>query len=96
MELKAILYAMVHFGQKDATVISDSAYAVNTFSSWMYSWASKGWIKSDKKTPENLEIIKAYYELELQGYKIKLEKTKGHSDDVWNNLADRLATGKEK
>ena len=74
-------------------VYSDSAYCVNTFNEWMFGWANKGWKKSDKKTPENLDLIQAYYDWYKQGYRIDLRKIKGHAGHEWNELADQLATG---
>lgn len=99
MELKAILYVMLMYGNpKDEwhqpyIVYSDSAYCVNTFNTWMFSWAKNGWIKSNKQTPENLDIIKAYYDLYQRGYRIDLRKIKGHAGHKYNELADKLATG---
>ena len=99
MELKAILYVMLNYGEKcddwgqPPIVYSDSAYCVNTFNEWMFSWARKGWIKSDKKVPENLDLIQAYYDWYRQGYRIDLRKIKGHAGHEWNELADQLATG---
>ena len=67
-ELKAILFVMLEYGVKcdewgqPPVVYSDSAYCVNTFNEWMFNWARNGWIKSDKKVPENLDLIQAYYE----------------------------------
>ena len=101
-ELKAILYAFLNYGVNINTneftnnipiVYSDSSYCVNTFNDWMFRWASNGWIKSDKKEPENLDLIKAYYDWYQKGYRIELKKVKGHSDNKWNDLADKLATG---
>lgn len=103
MELKAILYAFLNYGVNINTneftnnipiVYSDSNYCVQTFNSWMFSWANNGWIKSDKKTPENLDLIKAYYNWYKKGYRIDLRKVKGHNGIKWNELADLLATGK--
>lgn len=99
MELKAILYAFLKYGvNKDnfhcPIVYSDSAYAVNIFNEWMFSWQKNGWRKSDKKTPENLELIQAYYDWYQKGYRIDLRKVRGHSDNLYNNYADLLATGK--
>ena len=101
MELKAILYTMLNFGVKlndDWTqipiVYSDSAYCVNTFNTWMFFWEKRGWLKSDFKPPENLEIIQAYYEHFKKGYRIDLRKIKGHVGQFYNELADKLATGK--
>lgn len=101
-ELKAILYSFLKYGVKvDSNkfttipvVYSDSAYAVNTLNEWMFNWAKNGWIKSDKKVPENLNLIKAYFEHYQKGYRIELRKIKGHAGDKWNELADKLATGK--
>ncbi len=90
-ELRAILYAFLNYGvqTKDMwtnpnciyipVVYSDSAYCVNTFNSWMFNWAKKGWIKSDNKTPENLDLIQAYYNWYQKGYRIELRKIKGHA-----------------
>ena len=103
MELKAILYAFLNYGVNINTneftnnipiVYSDSNYCVQTFNSWMFSWANNGWVKSDKKTPENLDLIKAYYNWYQKGYRIDLRKVKGHNGVKWNELADLLATGK--
>lgn len=102
-ELKAILYCMLNFGAKVnpnefqttiPIVYSDSAYCVNTFNEWMFNWAKNGWIKSDKKTPENLDLIQAYYDWYQKGYRIDLRKIKGHAGHQWNEMADALATGK--
>lgn len=104
MELKAILYTFLHFGvninDKDTfindipIVYSDSNYCVQTFNQWMFNWANKGWVKSDNKVPENLELIKAYYDWYQKGYRIDLRKVKGHSGVKWNEIVDQLATGK--
>lgn len=101
-ELKAILYAMINYGIHESeagfmfptTVYSDSNYAVKTFNEWMFNWEKNGWIKSDKKVPENLELIQAYYNLYKKGYRINLQKIKGHNGNKGNDLADKLATGK--
>lgn len=97
MELLAILAVMFKYGQKTPAlpydVYSDSAYAINTFTNWMFTWAENGWLKSDNKPPENLDIIKSYYDFYQKGYRINLIKVKGHSGNKWNELADKLAKG---
>ena len=100
-EMKAILYALKLFGEPKAfqllpVVYSDSAYCVNTFNTWMYDWVKRGWQKSDGKRPENLDLVKRYYELIQKGYDIDLRKCKGHAGNPWNELADALATGRKK
>lgn len=97
-ELKAILYAMIMFGKSKEipNVYSDSAYAINSLENWMFNWAKNGWIKSDGNIPENLDLIKTYYDFYCKGYRIVLQKVKGHNGVYGNELADKLATGKEK
>lgn len=96
-ELRAILYVLLNYGLDNPIVYSDSAYAVNTLTSWMFSWAGNGWVKSDNKTPENLDLIQTYYDFWQKGYRIQLKKVKGHSTNKWNQLADKLAVeAKEK
>lgn len=94
-EIRAILYAMLLYGSKNnpPIVYSDSAYCVNTFNDWMFRWAKNNWIKSDKKTPENLDLIKEYYNWYQKGYRIDLRKIKGHIGNKYNEMADKLATG---
>lgn len=93
MELSAILYCLIKFGNENPIVYSDSAYAINTYTDWMFRWANNNWIKSDKKVPENLDLIQAYYELWQKGYRITLKKVKGHSGNKYNEMADKLAKG---
>lgn len=98
MELKAILYTMLNYGTKSnqniPIVYSDSSYCVNTLNEWMFNWKKNGWLKSNNSKPENLNIIKAYYDWYSKGYRIELRKIKGHSGFEFNELADKLATGK--
>ena len=96
-ETKAILYAACQgvLAKEDVLIYSDSAYAINTFSSWMYNWERNGWIKGDGKVPENLEIVQAFFEVSKM-IEITFVKVKGHSKNQFNELADNLATGKVK
>lgn len=93
MELAAIICAASfakHYN-KSLTIYSDSAYAIGCLSNWMYSWVKNGWLKSDNKIPENVRLIKYYYD-NFRNYPIKFIKVKGHIGNKWNELADKLAT----
>lgn len=103
MEMRAILFAFLKYGiipnEEDfflelPTILSDSHYAVETFNNWMFNWERNGWIKSDKKTPENLEIVQTYFNHWKKGYRINLKQIRGHRGIKGNEYADRLATGK--
>lgn len=93
-EMKAIIFAVCDAVKRGvpAIIYSDSAYAINTFTNWMFSWERNGWVKGDGKVPENLELVKAFFELNKK-YKITLNKVKGHVGDKYNEMADKLATG---
>lgn len=96
-EMKAILYAACQgvLAKEDVLIYSDSSYAINTFSNWMYNWERNGWVKGDGKVPENLEIVQAFFEVSKM-IKVTFVKVKGHSKNPFNELADNLATGKVK
>lgn len=102
-ELKAILYSFLNYGVKISdnefqneipVLYTDSNYCLQTFTNWMFTWARNGWTKSDKKVPENLDLIQAYYDWYQRGYRIELRKVKGHQGNKWNEIVDQLATGK--
>ena len=95
-EIKAILYVMRNYGCGAARplVYSDSAYCVNMFNEWIFSWERNGWKRSKNQEILNLDLIKEYWDLYQQGYRIDLRKIKGHVGHEGNELADALATGK--
>ena len=60
----------------------------------MFRWASNDWVKSDGNIPENLDLIQTYYTFYNKGYRIDLRKIRGHAGHKYNELADKLATGR--
>lgn len=94
-EMKAIIHVLKDYGLEfpAVNVYTDSSYALNTFTKWMYSWMKNGWVKQDGTTPENLDLIQEYYNFEKMGYKINLIKVAGHQGNKWNERADQLAYG---
>lgn len=101
MELKAIVEMFVIFGQQNnfhktngVTIYTDSAYAYNTFTKWIFDWHNRGWKKADKKTPENLDIIQEYWNYYNKGWRVNFELIPGHNGNPYNELVDKLATGK--
>ena len=103
MELMAVLSTMRDYGVQPKEgfsigeipiVYCDSAYVVNTFNNWMFNWQQKGWLKSNNQPPENLDLIKTFYDYWNKGYRIDLRKVKGHTGVLWNEVADNLATAR--
>lgn len=99
-ELTAINRAIKDFNtlKKDGdklSIYSDSAYSINIFTSWAYGWEKNGWTRGKKKEKiENLEIIKETFNLIKNlkgGNSIEFIKVKGHSNNEFNILADKLA-----
>lgn len=93
-EMKAIIWALYNYGHLNPIVYSDSSYSINTFTNWMWKWKQNNWIKSDKKTPENLDLIKLFDMIKNTGKDIDLRYVKGHAGIKYNEMADQLATGK--
>jgi len=95
MELTAILYALNHIEVEEASfmkpiIYSDSAYCVNLINDWMYNWERNGWKRPKNQEVKNLNLIKQIFELANLA---EIRKVKGHSDNKWNEYADKLATG---
>ena len=92
MELTAPIEAL-KFLKKPCIVkiYSDSAYLVNAFlQGWIYNWQKNGWKTSDKKDVKNRELWEEIYKF-TKIHKIEWIKVKGHSDNEFNNMCDKMA-----
>ncbi len=70
---------------------SDSAYLVNGFTKgWIENWQENGWKTADKKEVKNKELWAQLYDFS-RVHEIEWVKVKGHSDNEYNNICDRLA-----
>jgi len=70
---------------------SDSAYLINGFTEgWIYNWQKNGWKTSNKKDVKNKELWVQIYNF-TQIHEIEWIKVKGHSDNKYNNICDKLA-----
>ena len=100
MEMSAILWALVHYGAKNddffiPIVYSDSMYCVNSFTNWIKNWKANNWVRAGNKPLENKDLILEYDRLtSKEGMKIDLRYVRGHNGHIWNEMADKLATGK--
>ena len=73
------------------TLYSDSAYLINGFTEgWIYNWQKNGWKTANKKDVKNKELWMQIYNF-TQIHKITWIKVKGHSDNKYNNICDKLA-----
>ncbi len=99
MELKAFLKTFellnTKYKNEKATIYSDSAYCINTLTSWIYSWSKNNWKTSKGTDIKNLDIILSlykYYTIDFFINQIDFVKVDGHSGVIGNELSDALAT----
>lgn len=93
MELKAVIEALKALKRPcKVNLYSDSSYVINAFKEgWLEKWQKNNWQKSDKTPVENQELWKELLKAS-KTHQINWIKVKGHADNEYNNLCDKLAT----
>ena len=93
MELFAVISALECLKEPcEVTFYSDSAYTVKGFAEgWVYGWEKKGWKKPDNKQVLNVDLWQRLLAL-TRVHSVKFVKVKGHADNEYNNICDKLAT----
>lgn len=93
MELFAVIRGLECLKEPcEVTVYSDSAYTVNAFNNgWIYGWEKDGWKKADNKQVLNADLWQRLLSL-TRTHHVKFVKVKGHADNEYNNICDKLAT----
>jgi ribonuclease HI len=97
MEIFAVIKAFDALKQKcSVDVFTDSAYVANAFNQgWIDNWIKRGWKKADKKPVENQDLWRQLL-LYVNKHNVTWHKVKGHADNKYNNLCDKLATDEIK
>ncbi|HPG92791.1 MAG TPA: ribonuclease HI [Clostridia bacterium] len=92
MELTAVVNALSALKTpSEAEIRSDSAYIVNAINSgWLDTWTVNGWKTSENKPVANKELWQKLTKF-MKTHTVKFVKVKGHADDEFNNLCDKLA-----
>ena len=95
MELSAILHALAiinndYFLEK-CIIYSDSSYCVNIANDWIYTWAKNNWMNSKQQQIENIDLVQNLYSYVNGFCKFTIQKIKGHSGLIGNELADAAA-----
>ena len=93
MELTAVIEGLKCLNRPcEVDIFSDSAYIVNAFGQgWIYGWKSNGWKKGDGKPVLNPDLWQELLVL-ADVHDLHFNKVKGHADDEYNNICDKLAT----
>ena len=92
MELTAVIEALKLLKFPcEVQVYSDSSYVVNAFlQGWIYNWIRKNWKTSGNDEVKNKELWQELYSL-TETHKVEFIKVKGHSDNEYINLCDKMA-----
>ena len=92
MELTAAIRGLQALKEPcDVTLFSDSQYVVNGITKgWARRWKSKGWIKSDKRPAENIDLWEDLLNL-CETHTVRFEWIRGHNGHAENECCDRLA-----
>ncbi len=93
MEMKAFLAGLktlVESDEFEKVIHTDSAYISNCFAQkWYVNWQKNGWVNSKKEAVKNQDLWEEI--LEVYTSDIQIVKVKGHSGNVHNEWADRIA-----
>lgn len=93
MEITAVIEGLKMLKEPcEVEVYSDSAYTVNAFTNgWVDEWIKNGFKKADGKPVLNEDLWRQLISL-TEIHKVKFIKVKGHADNEYNNICDKLAT----
>lgn len=92
MELMAVIKALEALKEKcEVYIHSDSSYVINAYNNnWISDWKLKNWKNSQKKDVLNRDLWEKLDAL-INKHIVYFIKVKGHSDDEYNNLCDKMA-----
>jgi ribonuclease HI len=80
---------------RNVLIISDSHYAIKCVTEWFRRWEANDWKTAGGKSVDNRDLVEPCLdrirERALAGGQTKFEWVKGHSNNVGNVAADRLA-----
>jgi ribonuclease HI len=75
---------------KHIKIYTDSNYVKDGITIWINNWEKNSWKTADKKNVKNVDLWKKLKEL-TKSRQIEWIWVKGHSDNPFNDLADKLA-----
>ena len=92
MELLAPIMAIKGIKEKsEITVYTDSTYLKNGITDWIKKWEKNGWKSSSNQPIKNKDLWLELNKLSSE-HKVSWNWVEGHSNNEFNNLADKLAT----
>ena len=92
MELMAPIMALKKLKFKSEIVIfTDSTYVKNGITEWIKKWEKNGWKNANKKPIKNKDLWIKLHNVCMDN-NVNWKWIKGHSNNKYNDLADKLAT----
>ena len=92
MELTAAAAALEALKKPAKVVVyTDSEYVKNGITRWMTGWVRKNWRSSTGDPVKNMDLWRRLLDAE-KPHQVEWKWVRGHSGDVMNERADRLAT----
>lgn len=89
--IEALAMVATQFTDRDIVIRSDSALITTGIPTWLPAWKARGWKKSDKNPPENLDLWKQIDRQITMLPNVKFEWVRGHSGHEFNERANKLA-----
>ena len=92
MEMTAVIKALKYLDAgRTINLYTDSKYVKDGTTIWIHNWKKKNWKNSQKKDVKNKDLWVELDSLSLK-HNINWNWVKGHSGNIENDIADKLAT----
>ena len=92
MEMIAVIKALKYIDTKSQiNLYTDSKYVKEGITNWIIGWKKNNWKNSQKKDVKNKDLWVELDSLSLK-HNINWNWVKGHSGNIENDIADKLAT----
>ncbi len=98
MELSAAIHALKNLdvlninSYESILLVTDSQYVLKGITQWIHKWKKNNWKNAKNENVKNIELWK---ELDLlhskYNNKLKWKWVAGHSNNIYNDLVDKLA-----
>ncbi len=98
MELTAAIKAIESVDINESIMLhTDSTYVQRGITEWIINWKKKNWITSTKKPVANkdlwLKLDEYNASRDIKWTWVKAHQSGDSNDSIYNNMADKLATG---
>ena len=95
--VKAVEYIVLNLNVESVLFFSDSEYLVKGYNAWMYDWVENDWLNSTLNPVKNKDLWKFVYNIpQTINFDLELRHIKGHSNNTYNEMVDKMAKKETK